>query len=150
MTPLCDKCGAVCYVCPQCNAEFICSCDVPEHNCPCKEIKGIAGNPLGLYLKLINIDGVDKVFEADAKLDIECNGTPILKGWHINKEGEDRDENSFRYTDGYWMLIFPELENIADNEMSGFEPDYSDYHPEYETSLDEPDDYSDYDPDFRD
>ena len=131
MTPLCEKCGLTCYVCPQCNVEFICSCDEPEHNCLCKEIKGVAGNPLGLYLKLLNLDGVDKVFDGNAHLDIEENGTPILKGWHTKKDGEERDENSFRYIDGYWMQMFPEVVDEEYNKMSQFEP-------EYETSLDDP------------
>lgn len=132
MNPLCDDCGMACYVCPKCDVAFICSCDNPPHNCQKKKIGGVAGNPLGLYLKLLNIDSVEKVSAADAKLDIKEDGKPVLKGWHIRKDGEERDENIFEYEDGYWMQIFPEL-NIDNeyHEMSEFDPNYLDDYPEY-------------------
>lgn len=113
-SPLCDKCGMVCIVCSVCQAEFICSCDNPPHHCQI-EIKGVAGNPLGLYLKLLNLDGVGKIFDAGASLDIIEEGKPILKGWHMYKEGDDKDENQFQYIDNCWIIIYPDYNDTYDD-----------------------------------
>ena len=123
MTPLCEECGLACYVCPQCNAEFICSCDEPEHNCSCKEISGVDGNPLGLYCKILNLENI---FDGNASLSIDDKGKPLLIGWHINKEGENKDENSFEYVEGYWQGIFPDTTEYDDDYSSLLEPDYLD------------------------
>lgn len=110
MNPLCEKCGEVCLVCTQCNTEFVCSCD--KHNCPNKEINGVEGSPFALYCKILD---VKEVFDGNAHLDIDDKGKPLLIGWHTNKEGEDRDENSFEYVDGHWQGVFPDPTEFDDD-----------------------------------
>lgn len=115
MTPLCKKCGNACYVCPECNAEFICSCDEPEHNCSKKEIKGVAGNPFGLYCAILNLK---EVFDGNASLGIDDDGRPNLHGWHILKEGGEREENDFCYMDNEWICLCPDPTDFNDD-LSG-------------------------------
>ena len=58
-----------------------------------------------------------------------------MRGWHIKKDGEDKDENAFKYVDGFWMQEYPDYYNPQDDydAMSEeFDPDYFDYNPEYE------------------
>ena len=121
MTPLCDECWHACYVCPQCNAEFICSCDNPPHNCPNKEIKGVAGNPFGLYCAILNLKNV---FDGNASLGVDDSGKPTLNGWHILEEGGEREENDFCYMDNYWMCLSPDPIDFKDDLEEGDPWDY--------------------------